>query len=1138
MAVTQNTYTGNGSTVLFSFTFPYLETTDIKVSLNGTVTTAYTLANATTIQFNTAPANGAAIRIYRATDDAALPATFYPGSAIRSADLNDNFTQNLYVTQESRNEAASATSTANTALTNSNTAISTANTASTTAASAVSTANTASANATAAVNTANTASTNATTAVNTANSASSTAASAVTTANNAVTTANTASSNASAAVTTANTAATNAASAVATANTASTNATAAVATANTASTNASNAVTTANTASSTASSAVTTANNAQTVANNAAAAVANALLYTVVANVAAIPGSPSNNAAIEVTDSTNIQSFTPLSGVPVGFTGNSGLGVRIVYSSASSSWTWVQYFANDPENRYLGLAGGTMTGALTLSGAPTTSNQAATKQYVDDNGASVTSSDVAPSSPADGDLWYNSSDGRTYVYYNDGDSSQWVDMSPQGGGGPFGQGSAASPSVSFIGDTNTGLYSPGADQLALSTNGTGRLFVDASGRVGVGTASPAVPLSVTTAASGEALRLTNGTNNERLHFYTGANALVEANNSNLALTAKDAYNIIFSTVNTERIRITSDGKVGLGTSSPSYKLHVDGETFFNKVVSSATGDYTRVNATAIFRGKSGRAVFIGTDNSSVSYVQVGNADIDSGTWPLAINPNGGNVGIGTQSPQTKLEVNNDSTTEIEVARFRSNGNTNNPMIRFVVDESQNVRKIDANGSVLGALAFNQGSNERMRIDSSGRLLVGTSSSRIVEDLLGNGPQGLIQIEAENSDAIMSIISAGTADAGRAGTLSLGRHRNSTVGGTPTVVQSGDTLGAICFAGGDGTDMRTKGASIACQVDGTTGANTMPGRLVFSTTSTTPGASPTERMRIDSSGRLLVGTTSTATSGDSASAKIQIQANTSATTGDALISLQRGQAAASISSDSPLGKILFADNAGNEYGVIQCRTDGSSGSGDYPGRLVFATTSDGAASPTERMRIKENGNLLINTTTEGAGIGFSTKLAIEGTDVAVFKNSAGSSANLIYAWNAATSGNNAFFGFGTEGTYTARGSINYNRSGGVVAYNTTSDYRAKTLIGEIENPGETIDALKVYRGVMNGATVERPMLVAHEAQEVAPYCVTGEKDAVDDDGNPIYQQMDHQVLVPLLIAEIQSLRQRVAALESA
>lgn len=103
MAVTQNTYTGNGATVLYSFTFPYLETTDIKVSVNGTPTTAYTLANATTIQFNSAPANGAIIRIYRTTNNDQARAIFFPGSAIRSQDLNDNYTQILYATQEVSN---------------------------------------------------------------------------------------------------------------------------------------------------------------------------------------------------------------------------------------------------------------------------------------------------------------------------------------------------------------------------------------------------------------------------------------------------------------------------------------------------------------------------------------------------------------------------------------------------------------------------------------------------------------------------------------------------------------------------------------------------------------------------------------------------------------------------------------------------------------------------------------------------------------------------------------------------------------------------------------------------------------------------------------------------------------------------
>ena len=100
MAVTQNSYTGNGSTTQYSFTFPYLKASDVKAQLDATVTTAFTLANATTVQFNTAPSSGAKIKIYRETDTDSLAATFYAGSAIKSEDLNDNFTQNLHTTQE------------------------------------------------------------------------------------------------------------------------------------------------------------------------------------------------------------------------------------------------------------------------------------------------------------------------------------------------------------------------------------------------------------------------------------------------------------------------------------------------------------------------------------------------------------------------------------------------------------------------------------------------------------------------------------------------------------------------------------------------------------------------------------------------------------------------------------------------------------------------------------------------------------------------------------------------------------------------------------------------------------------------------------------------------------------------------
>jgi len=103
MATTQNSYTGDGTTVLYSFTFPYLDESHVKVTLDEVLTTAYTFANATQIQFNTAPASSVRIRIYRETNVDTAEATFFAGSSIRHTDLNDNQLQALYVAQEQEN---------------------------------------------------------------------------------------------------------------------------------------------------------------------------------------------------------------------------------------------------------------------------------------------------------------------------------------------------------------------------------------------------------------------------------------------------------------------------------------------------------------------------------------------------------------------------------------------------------------------------------------------------------------------------------------------------------------------------------------------------------------------------------------------------------------------------------------------------------------------------------------------------------------------------------------------------------------------------------------------------------------------------------------------------------------------------
>ena len=187
--------------------------------------------------------------------------------------------------------------------------------------------------------------------------------------------------------------------------------------------------------------------------------------------------------------------------------------------------------------------------------------------------------------------------------------------------------------------------------------------------------------------------------------------------------------------------------------------------------------------------------------------------------------------------------------------------------------------------------------------------------------------------------------------------------------------------------------------------------------------------------------------------------------------------------------------------------------------------------------------------LFGTSTSGAGIGTSVQSftfdsssatgAFPHDQCATFKNDNSAGQTLI-VWNASSTGDGFFQKFYTEpsGSAALRGSIQYSRGGGLVLYNTTSDYRSKDIHGLLKDSGETIDKLKVYLGTMKGATIARPMLIAHEAQEVVPYAVSGTKDQVDSKGQPDFQQIDHQSFVPLLLAEIQSLRARLAALEGA
>jgi len=424
---------------------------------------------------------------------------------------------------------------------------------------------------------------------------------------------------------------------------------------------------------------------------------------------------------------------------------------------------------------------------------------------------------------------------------------------------------------------------PGAmsdGQLALNTNlnSPGLFFKDSNGdsvKIGpihVGATAP----NATPGAGGQA----GNSKGEAWLDTTATNPILKVWNGSAFVAVQP--------VGTGTVVSTTD------TGTVTSTMILDGTILNADVNASAAIAYSKLAALTSANILVGNASNVATSTAVTGDVTISNAGVTAIAAGAIVNAD---VNASAAIAGTKISPDFGSQT-ITTTGIVSHalGTAGAPTVTFTGDTDTGIYSPGAD-----ILAFVKGGAEAMRIDSSGRLLVGTSSAVPV----GINPGFQLASLATANGAHFNI-SRFNNDSG-AGALSFGKSRSGTVGTVGTVgsiLLNNDTLGAISFYGDDGEDLNTIAASIQAFVDGTPGENDMPGRLVFSTRAD-GAASPTERLRIDSSGRLLVGTSS-------ASGANFLQVNS-----DALINgITVGRGLASVSTNTAVGN-----------GALQANTTG-------------------------------------------------------------------------------------------------------------------------------------------------------------------------------------------------------------------
>jgi hypothetical protein len=532
------------------------------------------------------------------------------------------------------------------------------------------------------------------------------------------------------------------------------------------------------------------------------------------------------------------------------------------------------------------------------------------------------------------------------------------------------------------------------------------------------------------------------------------------------------------------MRLDSSGRLGLGTSTPSNVFHAQGAQAFASSANSLATSVTKAAARVQGANDASTSIFFGVETSNANpYLQVSNG---SGTVsdPLLLQPFGGRVGIGTSTADGTLHVqgsNSGATLEALVLRNNNTASGTAAAIRFT-----NTTSAYNHASIIGG-----------RVDG-GNLDFYTAASA----------NPAVRIDASSRVGI--------------GTTSPSSLLHLSTAGTSYLQIQNTTASNIVYFG------NSNGNGVI-QVDGANSFNV--------------SINGSERARITSDGKLLVGTSSS-----SASAAAVFQGFAGSATGQGIIQLQVGKNTAATAVNENLGSVRFANSDGNIGALISGEADLQWNSGDYPSRLVFSTCSDGSASATERMRLNAAGAL--KASRSGSYVTSITssihELTSDQNDIAlvVANTNASLSSDLLLVRASRNTSNNSFFPIayynagGTDYRFRVADSGNVTNTNN--SYGSISDIKLKENIVDANSQWDDLKALQVRNyNFKEGQTHTQIGLVAQEVELVSPGLVTESPDR-DEEGNDlgtVTKSVNYSVLYMKAVKALQEAMERIETLEA-